>query len=101
MAPSPSYRLDFEEFTVQGPSNSLEYDYDETTSMPTFNDANTGGGKCADDLVTITAPASAGVTVPTICGKNTGQHSKMHIVTQFPFLNSYYIFYIFLNVGIL
>lgn len=49
-------RLDFETFTTAGPTLTTEID----------------GGGCVDKLA-ITLPGT-GLTVPEICGKNTGQH---------------------------
>ena len=51
-------RLDFDSFTTMGPSSTEE----------------TSGGACTDSFV---VTGTSGLTSPTICGKNTGQHSKM------------------------
>ena len=66
------YRIDFEDFTIVGPSNSAEYD-----EGGTWSDTAAGGGKCAKDTLVITGPSDANANVPTICGQNTGQHSKI------------------------
>ena len=66
-------RIDFEDFTINGPSNSCEYD-DCTAAHA---DTNTSGGKCQLDTLVITGPSDANANVPTICGQNTGQHSKI------------------------
>ena len=50
-------RLDFETFTTAGPSSTAE----------------TNGGECTDSFV---VTGTSGLTSPTICGKNSGQHSK-------------------------
>ena len=50
-------RLDFDSFTTMGPSATTE----DT------------GGACTDSFV---VTGTSGLTSPTICGKNTGQHSK-------------------------
>ena len=50
-------RLDFETFTTAGPSATDE----------------TNGGACTDSFV---VTGTSGLTTPTICGKNSGQHSK-------------------------
>ena len=55
-----------------GPSNSAEYD-----EGGTWSDTAAGGGKCAKDTLVITGPSDANANVPTICGQNTGQHSKI------------------------
>jgi hypothetical protein len=65
-----SIRIDFEDFTINGPSNSCEYD-DCTAAHA---DTNTSGGKCQLDTLVITGPSDANANVPTICGQNTGQH---------------------------
>jgi len=62
-------RIDFEDFTIVGPSNSAEYD-----EGGTWSDTAAGGGKCAKDTLVITGPSDANANVPTICGQNTGQH---------------------------
>merc|ERR1712050_19921 len=48
-------RLDFEQFTTQGPADTVE----------------TNGGACVD---TFTVTSNSGQTVPPICGIMTGQH---------------------------
>ena len=66
-------RLDFEDFTINGPANSCEFD-GCTDATPVAHGENLGsGGKCDTDTLVV---SSAQQTAPTICGKNTGQHSK-------------------------
>ena len=62
-------RLDFEDFTINGPANSCEYD----DCSAAFAADAASGGKCATDTLVV---SSAQQSAPTICGKNTGQHSK-------------------------
>ena len=50
-------RLDFETFTTLGPTSTAE----------------SSGGVCVDSFV---VTGTSGLSTPTICGKNTGQHSK-------------------------
>jgi len=69
-------RIDFEEFTILGPSNSLEWD--DATVL--FADAEKSGGKCQLDTFDITA-ASGGGSFPQICGQNTGQHVYVSLGT--------------------
>ena len=57
------FRLDFENFLINGPADTSE----------------TGGGACQDSLTTTT---STNLPVPKICGSNVGHHSMTHI----PFL---------------
>ena len=64
-------RIDFEDFSIYGPSNSREYD----EGIAAWATDAISGGKCADDTFIVTAPSSSSFTVPTICGKNTGEHS--------------------------
>ena len=52
-----SVRLDFETFAIQGPSLTTEVV--ESTCQDTF-----------------IAKGTSGITTPTICGLNAGQHSK-------------------------
>merc|ERR1719245_892205 len=49
------FRMDFEQFTLKGPADSIE----------------TNGGVCTD---TMTVTVNSGQKIPTICGQNTGQH---------------------------
>ena len=51
------FRMDFEQFTLKGPADSIE----------------TNGGVCTD---TMTVTVNSGQKIPTICGQNTGQHSE-------------------------
>ena len=53
-------RLDFETFFISGPRGSDELD----------------GGLCSIDAFNVLGQVQAENTVPTICGENTGQHSK-------------------------
>lgn len=71
-------RIDFEDFTITGPANSLEYDSD----VLAYDDAAKSGGKCGDDSFTVVPPTSASFTVPTICGKNTGEHIYVPMGTE-------------------
>jgi hypothetical protein len=57
-------RLDFETFTITGPADSKE----------------TGGGACSTDTFKITGPSKE--RIPTICGKNTGQHVYVDFGTE-------------------
>lgn len=66
-------RLDFEDFTINGPANSFETDALPTDTPPATADT-AGGGKCNTDSITIKPPSSSDQNVPVICGKNTGQH---------------------------
>ena len=50
------FRLDFENFLINGPADTSE----------------TGGGACQDSLTTTT---STSLPVPKICGSNVGHHS--------------------------
>jgi len=50
-----SVRLDFETFQIKGPADTLE----------------ATGGACVDGFV---ASGTSGITTPTICGLNSGQH---------------------------
>lgn len=60
-------RLDFEDFVLLGPSNSVE------TDTGTWAAANEdGGGTCDQDTFVITALSSS--SYPTICGTNKGSH---------------------------
>jgi hypothetical protein len=59
-----SLRLDFETFTILGPSSSTEA---------------ASGGACANDALAITGLSSGTLGIPTICGKNTGQHMYIDI----------------------
>ena len=52
-----SVRLDFESFTIEGPSATLETD----------------GGACTDSFV---AMGTSGTSTPVICGINTGEHGE-------------------------
>ena len=72
-------RIDFEDFTINGPSNSCEFD-DCTTA---FADTNTSGGKCQLDTLVIAGASDANANVPTICGQNTGQHSMISFIVIF------------------
>ena len=56
-------RLDFDSFTTMGPATT-----EETT-----------GGACTDSFV---ITGTSGLSSPTICGKNTGQHRK-HFLLAF------------------
>lgn len=57
-------RLDFETFTITGPVDSKE----------------TGGGVCNTDTFKITGPTKE--RIPTICGKNAGQHMYVDFGTD-------------------
>jgi len=57
-------RLDFETFTIIGPADAAEV----------------MGGKCASDTFKITNPTME--FIPTICGKNTGQHMYIDFGTD-------------------
>jgi len=57
-------RLDFETFTIIGPADATE----------------ASGGKCASDTFKITNPTME--FIPTICGKNTGQHMYIDFGTD-------------------
>ncbi len=70
-------RLDFESFTIAGPSTS-------TTQIALLkNGANINTGdqdvsaatQCLTDRFVVTN-AGGGINPPTICGVNTGEHSK-------------------------
>ena len=54
------FRLDFENFLINGPADTSE----------------TGGGACQDSLTTTT---STNLPIPKICGSNVGHHSMTHI----------------------
>ena len=55
-----SVRLDFNTFSIRGPTDTEE----------------TGGGACVDSFQVV---GTSGITTPIICGMNTGQHSEFNI----------------------
>ena len=67
-------RLDFETFNIQGTGNSQEVDQvDDGAGNLVPVDA---GGVCKD---TFNVNVNTNQRIPTICGQNTGQHSKYEI----------------------
>ena len=60
-------RLDFEQFTTNAPSTTLEAD----------TSADVGGGVCQDQL---TITTNTGQSIPEICGTNSGQHCNISFV---------------------
>ena len=72
-------RLDFEQFTTNAPSTTLEAD----------TSADVGGGVCQDQL---TITTNTGQSIPEICGTNPGQHCNIY------FLFFYHMFKIYINI---
>eukprot|EP00095_Tigriopus_kingsejongensis_P010887 maker-scaffold86_size395752-snap-gene-2.34 protein:Tk10887 transcript:maker-scaffold86_size395752-snap-gene-2.34-mRNA-1 annotation:"conserved hypothetical protein" len=66
-----SLRLDFESFSILATGNTLETN---TILIPP-----TTGGICLDQLNIV---LSSGVSVPTICGQNSGEHIYLDIGNQ-------------------
>jgi len=62
-------RLDFEQFTTNAPSTTLEAD----------TSADVGGGVCQDQL---TITTNTGQSIPEICGTNSGQHLYLDLGRQ-------------------
>ena len=72
-------RLDFDTFTITGPSTS------SISIGKQIGDTNNGLGKtysqatqCATDIFSVTNPG--GSAPPSICGTNTGQHCQSHFL---------------------
>ena len=69
--------MDFEQFDLIGPANSLESD--GTSTIPAAgNPGGPGvpnGGECTTDKIEVTSTVTG--FVPTICGDNAGQHCKI------------------------
>ena len=71
-------RLDFETFQISGPSTSTQ----SVTKVIAGSSNSDGGaaasnaGRCLTDQFSVTA-TTASNTPPTICGQNTGEHSKL------------------------
>ena len=69
-------RLDFDTFQISGPSTSTQ-----SVTQVLAGQTNTDGaaasnaGRCLTDQFSVTAPTASN-TPPTICGTNTGEHSK-------------------------
>lgn len=61
-----SLRLDFESFTLAGPSVT------DTEDPAALHEPF--GGVCDQDIFTV--DATGGLAIPLICGANTGEHSK-------------------------
>ncbi|XP_059097863.1 uncharacterized protein LOC131892119 [Tigriopus californicus] len=61
-------RLDFEAFTIQGTGNQFE-----TNTLVT---PPTTGGVCLDQF---TIQLTSGITIPTICGQNSGEHMYLDV----------------------
>ena len=71
-------RLDFNSFTITGPSSGTTT-IGKTLNGNLVNSAKTGksvtaSSQCLTDTFTVTNPG--GSSPPTICGTNTGSHSK-------------------------
>ncbi len=72
-------RLDFETFHIQGTGNALEVDQEGDPMAPV--DA---GGVCKD---TFNVNVNTNQRILTICGQNTGQHSKfIKILVTLPYV---------------
>jgi len=64
-------RMDFEQFDLIGPANSLESD--GTSTIPAVGGPGVpNGGECTTDKIEVTSTVTG--FVPTICGDNAGQH---------------------------
>ena len=66
-------RLDFESFNLKGTANSQEWDGTTTFAATGVPD----GGACSTDTFVVTGSVTS--FVPTICGVNSGQHSKRNV----------------------
>ena len=66
--------MDFEQFDLIGPANSLESD--GVTAIPAVGGPGVpNGGECTTDKIEVTSTVTG--FVPTICGDNAGQHCKI------------------------
>ena len=66
--------MDFEQFDLIGPANSLESD--GTSTIPAVGGPGVpNGGECTTDKIEVTSTVTG--FVPTICGDNAGQHCKI------------------------
>ncbi len=74
----PQLRLDFTNFQITGPSTSTVVNAQILNGQPTTTAAAgvaaTTATRCLTDTFSVTNPN--GKSPSTICGKNTGQHSK-------------------------
>ena len=70
------FRLDFNTFSIRGPSTSTvtvglhKFGVDVGVGVP-----YTTNTQCLTDTFMVTSPGNP--VPPTICGKNTGEHSKL------------------------
>jgi hypothetical protein len=69
-------RLDFTNFVLSDPSNSILTAFSVQNGNPSVIPLlqQTNGGVCDTDSFAVTSPGGAGT--PTICGVNTDEHSK-------------------------
>ena len=74
-------RLDFDTFTITGPS-TLTTSTVKTIggSVATDGAESSGASQCATDLFSVTNPGGSN-TPPSICGTNTGEHSMIYFFT--------------------
>ena len=83
-------RLDFEQFTTNAPSTTLEAD----------TSADVGGGVCQDQL---TITTNTGQSIPEICGTNSGQHCNTSLVkffyNIFDFISTFSSPIVYLDLG--
>lgn len=71
-------RLDFDQFVITGPSTDTATEIVKTTAGSVFMAGAAPSNlqtQCLTDSFTVTNPN--GVAPPTICGINTGDHSKI------------------------
>ena len=73
-------RLDFVVFTINGPSTDPTSSYQLLNGLPINLDepnavAASQSTRCNEDRFTVTNPT--GTNPPSICGENSGQHSKL------------------------
>ena len=71
-------RLDFDTFTITGPSTLT------LTSVAVIGGnvvgataTHSGATQCSTDLFSVSNPGGS-ITPPSICGSNTGEHSKLY-----------------------
>ena len=76
-------RLDFDTFTITGPSTLTTSTVKTISGSVSTGDglASTGASQCATDLFSVTNPGGS-TTPPAICGTNTGEHSMVYFFSQ-------------------
>ena len=89
--------MDFEQFDLIGPANSLESD--GVTAIPAVGGPGVpNGGECTTDKIEVTSTVTG--FVPTICGDNAGQHCKIAYILSKLWLenpiNIYSIYYLYI-----